>query len=102
MKHTPTPWKHKETEMHRHIITGKVSDGSEEIAEVNDLWVNPGTMKANAEFICKAVNNHDKLLSALKLMVKACIVAKHPEDRGVFFKIQEQARDAIKSAEEQS
>lgn len=70
MKHTPTPWKYKETKMHRHIITGKVSDGSEEIAEVNDLWVSPGAMKANAEFIVKAVNGFDMTVEALKCILK--------------------------------
>ena len=64
-EHTPTPWK---------VIHGKfiiVSCNEEElgyysIAEIADVVPKCPTL-ANAEFIVKACNSHEKLVEALKL-----------------------------------
>ena len=64
MKHTPTPWKVNkraaflvEAENRSIGSVGGYSDGTDDTHFEN---------KANAAFIVKAVNSHDKLLNTLK------------------------------------
>ena len=68
--HTPTPWKYSKNSLQ---ITGnndhgcivvelmmkRIYDNTDEIEE----------MDANAEFICRAVNNHDALIHVIESLI---------------------------------
>lgn len=59
MKHTPTPW-----------IYLKDVNSPLYVIENGEIIVGRVDTKANAEFIVRAVNNHEALLKAAKLMLK--------------------------------
>lgn len=58
--HSPTPWK-----AYGELIDTDTIDAGP-IALVRNIDGTKATLDANAEFIVKAVNNHDALLEALK------------------------------------
>jgi len=65
--HTPTPWKIG--------AAGDICHGAGgwngvplHTGWVEDAWINDETAKANAAFIVRAVNSHDKLVEALRLV----------------------------------
>ena len=67
-KHTPTPWTYDQAESNGSfwIITDKET-WVPRIAQVPNYDGMPNV--ANAAFIVKAVNNHDKLVEALRMCV---------------------------------
>ena len=71
MSHTDTPW---EAKIYKDGPTGvryiMWGNGGKESVCVSDAWPNGNARtEANAAFIVKAVNNHEKLLSALEGLV---------------------------------
>lgn len=64
MKNTPTPWSYDEDEqeIHAHDFIDSAGDP----AHICEMLRTPEKAKANAEFICRAVNTHDELLEAAK------------------------------------
>lgn len=58
-QHTPTPW--TVTNASSAYMEGTIIMGPDATHEVAGVW-----MKENAAYIVKAVNNHERLLEALK------------------------------------
>lgn len=85
--HTPTPWSYQSDDSQ--LIRNSKGDV---ICEV-ELPMNRergydtcnAEQEANAEFIVKAVNCHDELVEALKMLLACGIVAKYPKDDGKTF-----------------
>ena len=69
-KHTPGPWEIKS--QHRGILMPIVAGKHGEIgvALARPMGSEPGTARANAELICRAVNAHDDMLAALEDVLK--------------------------------
>lgn len=69
VEHTPIPW----ITDGRFISASDFRPGTGFIAdtEISSSLRKPGESKANAEFICRAVNTHDNLLKALKDLLNA-------------------------------
>lgn len=85
---TPIPWEVGQFEW---LI---VTDDNTEVAQV---YTSNPNYKANASLICRAVNNHERLLSALKGLLQA-IEADELLPESVSF--MRDAREAVAQAEE--
>lgn len=92
VEHTPIPW----ITDGRFISASDFRPGTGFIAdtEISSSLRKPGESKANAEFICRAVNTHDKLLKALQAFVRA---TKDTEDSTIEI-LNREARVAIVDA----
>lgn len=100
-KHTPTPWRHNAL-----IIWGP---NDEIVADVQHLgetlkFKNPNVCPANAEFIVRAVNAHEELLDACKVMLgHYCVTGNDAFDRAekdpIIHARAERMRAAIAKAE---
>lgn len=64
-KHTPTPWT-----LPKFSTSDKWIEIPEAGIRIDYDDVDHDTQKANTEFVLRAVNSHDELLAALKLMVE--------------------------------
>ena len=107
-KHTPTPWIF--SQMHADDNYGIILNNDDmpqnkkarlltEIAKVN-LTIEEG--KANAAFICLAVNNHDELVAALKAFIEWDDREKnappHNADENYFYRTMDLCRRAFENA----
>ena len=91
MKRTPTPW-HLEATWDEHCDISIWSD-DDSVIEWTETISHKEKEKANAEFIVRAVNNHENLLDALKATLDFL-------DKGLYMNTARMARAAIKQAEE--
>lgn len=66
-KHTPTPW----VANGRYIGTTNHMSAVGECRDVNGNWCDDVKSSADAAFIVRAVNSHDKLVEALKALLDA-------------------------------
>lgn len=90
MKHTELPWKR--------FSDNQIQSESKRESFCPVVWASGLSTKnaeANAEFIVKAVNNHEKLLEALREVENIYVPVTGPE-KMVF----ELVKQAIKAAEE--
>lgn len=71
--HTPTPW--NTTEPQPGVKIAIMAQDGQHVADVIDqgLGVDTANMKANADFIVRAVNSHEDLLAACKQAMGAFV-----------------------------
>ena len=71
MKHTPTPWNYDITAGNSFSIycEGTIKTIASVLFKDVNYMPNEKEAEANAKFIVKAVNSHDKLIEALKSLV---------------------------------
>lgn len=81
LKHTPTPWRYDPLYKNSALV---VADQDNEVFPYQDMCIEchsanggPEQNKSNAEFIVRAVNNHQALLDACRILVH--------EARGVLY-----------------
>ena len=97
-RHTPTPWKITSPNypQHQRVIFHREGDRHEKVATLNEGSI---SADANAEFIIRAVNNHEALVEALSgilaRMEDENYDEPHYEAVNAFI---EQARTAINNA----
>ena len=72
-KHTPTarPW-HCHIDLERFPFTVQNSNNQQIAQTGQNVYIDPGEHQANAEFICKAVNEHDILVAQRDALLEAC------------------------------
>lgn len=70
MSHTPTPWKWSQPfgEGFAYVDDTK-HDNIEETGNICTVWSGNNNAEANAAFIVRACNNHDRLVEALANLV---------------------------------
>ena len=68
-KHTPLPWTTDGRTLVQEVDGTSYWSGQPYIADclISQSMREPGNTKANADFICRAVNNHYELLEACKV-----------------------------------
>lgn len=115
MNHTKTPWKVFYAKKNGNIILGiGEAKNAQGITDSRfQMWGDDSEAKANAEFIVRAVNNHEGLLGCLKKLLSSedqghyedCPINYHEEDEPEYIcdcgqeKIYEECRQAIENAE---
>ena len=72
-KHTPLPWTTDGRTLVQEVDGKSYWSGQPYIADclISQSMREPGNTKANADFICRAVNNHYELLEACKAALQA-------------------------------
>lgn len=91
MTHTPTPWEISEKNNGDYVVYGS----GNELVMVDTSYYPVAPSPDNAAFILKAVNNHDKLVEALRAFVSQIDSAILVEDDHPTSHLSDALRDAL-------